>query len=201
MRSSFVRLTIVTLISFASKGVIGASVAWDLFSCDKFAENMYSVYWYGEGENSKGETWMATPEVVVDVSFNHHQATLTGVNGNVGGNDSIWLHAIADEVVSMETFSSASAVFFEAGSRFAGDYSVVIGMGETEYFAIKSYGAVGWVELLNTGDEIKIASSMLDFDGGPVVVGGDAIPEPSTAWLLMFGCAGLALRRRRGCQR
>ena len=201
MRSLYKWLTIVMLISFASRVATGASVAWNLFSCDKFSENEYSVYWYGEGVNSKGETWMATPEVVVDVSFNRRQATLTGVNGNVGGNDSVWLHVIVDEVVSLETFSSASAVFFEAGSRFAGDYSVVIGMGETKYFAVKSYGAVGWVELLNDGDEIKIASSMLDFDGGPVVIGGGAIPEPSTAMLLLIGCAGLSLRRRRGNQK
>ena len=53
----------------------------------------------------------------------------------------------------------------------------------------------GWLAIDVDGDGVlRLAHSALSTEPG-IVVG--AIPEPSSALLLLFGCAGLALRRRR----
>ena len=44
---------------------------------------------------------------------------------------------------------------------------------------------------------LVIASSAIDLDGGPMIVGGGAIPEPSSGVLLLLGTIILALRRKR----
>ena len=57
------------------------------------------------------------------------------------------------------------------------------------------YYAYGWVELSGT----DVRASAWDLDGGPMIVGGgSAIPEPSSAQLLLVCGALLALKRRRG---
>ena len=82
------------------------------------------------------------------------------------------------------------------------DYSVVISQGESVYLGFASQpgdmtGPVscGWVELgLDGGGMLTALSSAWDRDGDPIRVG--ATPEPSSALLLLMGCALLALRRR-----
>ncbi len=58
----------------------------------------------------------------------------------------------------------------------------------------------GWVELqVGQDGVVRLASSALDLDGGPMIVGGgSATPEPSTLLLLLIGGAALALRRKTG---
>ena len=53
----------------------------------------------------------------------------------------------------------------------------------------------GWMELYLSSDNVlSIRNSAIDISGDSIVVG--AIPEPSSAMLLLLGIAGLALRRR-----
>ena len=56
----------------------------------------------------------------------------------------------------------------------------------------------GWVELqVGQDGVVRLASSALDLDGGPMIVGGgSATPEPSSLLLLLIGGAVLALRRQ-----
>lgn len=57
----------------------------------------------------------------------------------------------------------------------------------------------GWVELQVGQDGIvRLASSALDLDGGPMIVGGgSAAPEPSSALLLLLGAAAILLKRKK----
>ena len=56
----------------------------------------------------------------------------------------------------------------------------------------------GWVELqVGQDGVVRLASSALDLDGGPMIVGGgSATPEPSSVLLLILGTAALLLKRR-----
>ena len=54
----------------------------------------------------------------------------------------------------------------------------------------------GWVEFgFDNHEGLIVVNGALDMDGGPMIVGSGAIPEPSSALLLLLGFAGLALRR------
>ena len=56
----------------------------------------------------------------------------------------------------------------------------------------------GWAEyMVDENGQFKILQSAIDFDGGPMIIVGGAIPEPTSGVLLLLGIAGLALRRRK----
>jgi len=124
---------------------------------------------------------------------------------------SIWVaQATKGDIVNYESMQSPGREYFyrwEGGSspQFSSDYDIPIEWGETVYLAMstvvkdgdESYLAYGWVELGMNGEDPVVKSSAWDVDGGAMIVGGGAIPEPSAAMLLLLGVAGLALRRRR----
>ena len=59
------------------------------------------------------------------------------------------------------------------------------------------YNVYGWVEFgFDNQDGLIVVNGAMDVDGGGMIAGGGAIPEPSSAWLLILGIAGLALRRK-----
>ena len=63
----------------------------------------------------------------------------------------------------------------------------------------------GWMKF-NTSDNLILTESAIGLDGCPIIVGGGAwtggaIPEPSSAVLMLVGLAWLALRRRRHVRR
>lgn len=54
----------------------------------------------------------------------------------------------------------------------------------------------GWAEYAVSEDgTFKILNSAIDFDGGGMIVGSGAVPEPTSGLLLLLGIAGLVLRR------
>lgn len=101
---------------------------------------------------------------------------------------------------------------FPAGTELS-RYDVFIPVGETVYLSVVAEAALwnghddhsgnyyyGWAEFSYEGDKLILASSALDLDGGPMIVGGGAysVPEPSGGLLFVLGAAALGLRRRIG---
>ena len=57
----------------------------------------------------------------------------------------------------------------------------------------------GWAEyVVDENHLFRIVRSAVDFDGGPMIVGGGAIPEPSSALLLLLGISLISIRRQTG---
>lgn len=58
---------------------------------------------------------------------------------------------------------------------------------------------VGWVEyVVDNNGTITVMRSAVNLSGGPLIVGGGAIPEPTGGWLIAAGLALIGLCRR-GC--
>ena len=83
--------------------------------------------------------------------------------------------------------------------------SLTLTEGESMYlgFRLDAYGfppynrEYGWAELLYDGTTISVVSSATERTGLGIYAGtGSAIPEPTTAGLLLIGAMGLAWRRR-----
>lgn len=91
------------------------------------------------------------------------------------------------------------------------DYDIYASEGEPIYLGIVvdsevcmledgsfySSPVYGWAGLMVADGEVHVLGSAFDLDGGAMLVGGGAIPEPSSAMLLLIGLAGLCLKRRR----
>ena len=74
--------------------------------------------------------------------------------------------------------------------------SIYLGYAAQDRFVNPNEQYYGWMELYLSSDNVlTIRNSAVDINGNSIIVG--AIPEPSSALLLLVGCAGLALRRRR----
>ena len=89
------------------------------------------------------------------------------------------------------------------------DHSITLFPGDSVYLAyrIETYNhadptqmappTYGWIEMrLDNAGVVSSLRSAWDVDGDPIVVGMGAIPEPSSALLLLAGLGLLALRRR-----
>lgn len=91
------------------------------------------------------------------------------------------------------------------------DYDIYASEGEPIYLGIAvdsevcmledgsfySSPVYGWAGLMVADGEVHVLGSAFDLDGGGMIVGGGAIPEPSSATLLLVGLAGLCLKRKR----
>lgn len=91
-------------------------------------------------------------------------------------------------------------------SHIKSDYSIDMTDKKSVYLAFKTiayddqsnpYPVYGWVEVSVPGLEPKVLASAWDLDGGAMIVGSGAIPEPTSGLLLILGAAALALRRSR----
>ena len=185
MIRKFVIFQILAVI--AGSGAMGATVIWDAF---EQAENDF--YYYGG----------PTPEINFAVQERYsyilakHEGPLNAANPRA-----YWVSAEKGDIVNDDyLFSDLGRLVLDAyytDSTELQSYTVAAMKDSTFYLALIVDDAdyYGWLAIDVDGDGVlRLAHSALSTEPG-IVVG--AIPEPSSALLLLFGCAGLALRRRR----
>jgi len=121
---------------------------------------------------------------------------------------SSWVLAKPGDRVTVDAIQQKGSFYYSADFNVTEemgdvrtDYPITIKDGESSYLAIisRTYKEpmdyhVAWVELRYDTGLLYANSSAIDYDGGSLMVG--AIPEPSSAVLLLLGCAGLLLKQR-----
>ena len=207
------RIVLLLVMLFMAHVAESANVLWNKVSLVRTLDdpNVFSLAWVDT-------KWGAFNFVVY---CDYASGTLTPMHIQ-NGTDGVLYEASYGSIVNDVTSSEADPIF--AGQDATGEpvgtptpltgVSSMYGGARYLAFALNKYeGAVidwvdgqpsvapdvvfGWVSI-GEEDGVPVAlRSAIDLDGGPMIVGGDsAIPEPSSASLLLVGGALLALRRR-----
>ena len=166
--------------------VSGATVIWDAF--EQWGN---SFYYYGG----------PTPEINFSVEL-YPSVIFANAEGpvNAANPRSYWVEASVGDVVNDGYLFSDTArfvfdVYYTNPLEIRG-FSVAALKGSTFYLALIVDDAdyYGWLAIdVDSSGGLHLAHSALSTEPG-IVVG--AIPEPSSAVLLLLGFAGLALRRK-----
>ena len=188
------------VFSFLALRVLAANVVWG--SAFLVAEDGH----WDDAMHDKLEG-MGSPYLQMNLAFAEGSIILTAFPDSNLENANTFLLASKGDVVDAKYLNDHDRffAFAEYGEWGDGqtrtDYSLIFNPGDNYYLAFREerYNSTtyGWVQLGCTHDSnLVILASAWDKDGDAILVG--AIPEPSSALLLLLGCAGLALRRRRG---
>lgn len=134
-------------------------------------------------------------------------------------NSGAWLEAYVGELVDASTIFGRRDYWFYEMANAQPEYSSGQ-IGEIEFnksyylmFAIEDMDDAwayrlkettdppklyyGWAEyVVDETGTFKILNSAIDFDGGAMIVGAGAVPEPTGGLLLLLGVAALVLRRK-----
>lgn len=119
------------------------------------------------------------------------------------------------DVVEATSFSTGPYLYESHVGTYdiSSDYSFKVAFDEIFYLGIANDAWIGensqdaevygWVALAAepTSDglffqSLRVIGSAFDADGGGMIVGAGAVPEPSSTILLLLGIAGIALRRK-----
>ena len=179
-------------------GASGANVQWDLVGC-----RVDSVWGGGPWYCFEGTGQLPMVLVV--------EGGLDGIVASqfLGGSGNLWARVMqpGDVVDASSMLGNDKDYFYhsiEGAGHVRGDYAISRDQ-ESVYLAIltegwtedyERYYVYGWLEMGVSGEPSLLASAF-DLYGGGMIVGGGAIPEPSSATLLLVGLAGLGLKRKR----
>ena len=190
----FVLVTMTMSLLFAS------TVEWNQMQSIR-ADDMDSGPIWQIGGGDKG----IMPVIMVTLAH----GVLSG-SDLMGGMCTIWVRQMNEgDVVSAETMNGPGlSYFYHATEDVSGaDCDGSIFTDELIYLSFSTlawendgqgpgrYMVYGWVAVDTNGDDVVVTGSAWDADGGAMIVGGGAIPEPSGGLLVLVGLLALILHR------
>ena len=189
-------------------GLFASEVRWNCFSLHDLGEpNCVGCYYYDNGYSS--------PEIGLQYVYDQSGGVLIDGKGpsNIGWNVALWVDAVAGDILDRSYFSKAHIVLKDSYNRsvptpiqlnVTGD-ALTAQAGDNVYLALignyyddngNPMDYYGWVEIGNTGTDLVVLESAFSY--GNLVVGGGAVPEPSSGLLCLVGLLTLMLRRPKG---
>jgi len=200
------RIAVGMMCFLFSGSLFAAEVRWNCFALHDLGEtDSVGCYYYDDGYSS--------PEI--GLRYVYDKTGLVHIDGkgtsNIGWNVALWVDSVAGDVLDRAYFSLPHTVLKDSYNKLVPNPIVLdstgdvldVERGDSFYLAlIGNYydddgmpsDYFGWVEMENTGVELVIRNSAFSYGG--IVVGGGAVPEPSSALLFLLGCAGLLLKRQ-----
>lgn len=194
------RWLLAAALGMASWSVFAATVLWDSVVLSSYG-SYDGVYYYS----------FTYPYLGFSGSVSDRAMILWAEGSQYMEISSMWCLAEKGSVASVENIVGEGSYFYAADFAVGGvpsgvqtDYPLVIDDAASIFLKMicRTYvdpnvATVGWVELAYDVDEgLRIEHSAIDLDGGAMIVGGGAIPEPTGGWLVAVGFALIGLRRR-----
>ena len=196
------KLALCASILFASMFVHGSSVEWDRMEAVDAevwdSGPLWQIWGYSSERSSINPVIMVTFDgLVLNASPHMGGQSTISVKGMSRGDlvDSGTMARQSDGYFYQSTFGSDS---------IESDYGISTDSYDPVYLAFstiayddigEAYSVYGWVEISVAGGEPNVMHSAWNVDGGAMIVGSGAIPEPTSGLLLLFGVAALALKR------
>jgi hypothetical protein len=196
------KFLLTTVFIFTISIANAANVIWDCFDSmeinDPYIGQGTSIYYYNN----------VTPELAFIYQNNAiglvTSATATGDYCNLGYPVAYWVLANAGDIlISKEDYLSKELLYNNGypnmPERIDGATITTL-PSKTYYFAIlgDNYGEsdwYAWVEIYADTSGLSVVNSAFSFDT-PLIVGGGAVPEPSSGMLLIIGATLLCLKRK-----
>ena len=199
----FVKLKyiIFALTTLTTSLLVASTVEWNrmlsVYAEDMDSGAIWQIWGWGKG---------VMPVIMVTLDY----GVLSGSN-LMGGICTIWVRQMNEgDVVNAETMNGLGlSYFYHATEDVSGaDCDGSIFTDELIYLAFSTlawgndeqgpdrYMVYGWVAVDTNGGEVEVTGSAWDADGGAMIVGGGAIPEPSCTLLMLIGFTWLLLTRR-----
>ena len=196
------KLALCASILFACMFARGSSVEWDRMEAVDAEVWDSGPLWQIWGYSSE----RSSINPVIMVTFD---GLVLNASPYMGGQSTISVKGMSrgDLVDSGTMARQSDGYFYQStfGSDFIeSDYGISTDSYDPVYLAFstiayddigEAYSVYGWVEISVAGGEPNVMHSAWNVDGGAMIVGSGAIPEPTSGLLFLFGLAALALRR------
>lgn len=194
------RLLLVVLLLWVSP-LMAATIDWGAFAIAETGPDMITIGYVGHAV-------YANSSVQIQTTTSHDGMLTISEKDTYLASFTAWAVAFAGEIVNAAMLSDVSRLFYRNDGIQANNPFDVNYESDTFYFAFETLvwqdedmsgvpqTEYGWVNISVAAGELSVVDSAMGLNGSPMIVGGGAIPEPTSGVLLVLGFAALALTRK-----